>query len=208
MFKKLLLPLILCSCLLSGCGRDHLADLDPPSVIKSPRNAPCAPANDNTEEVSNIMNTKTGLPEEAETVLMNYLKCDSMDSLADCILPSSVADKMKDGTLQQANYFFAGFPCANFSDEKFSDLEPMSEQVAQNLGSFLAGSVSIQGVDADFTADEGYYILASAVYELDDGISSVKLRSTKVLALLKISGDRWVVMPTAADERNSMDIIQ
>lgn len=152
-------------------------------------------------------NTKAVLPEEAKNALLVYLKCDSIETLSDSILPSSVADEMKNGTLQQGNYFFAGFPFGRYTDEEISECTRMPKQRAENLAAFWAKGVSMQGVLVDFTAEEGYDVVASAIYELNN-VETIKIRVTRRLNILKIIDDHWIIIPTVDMETDKTERIQ
>lgn len=213
---KILFFAIPISALLCGCSGSDFSE-----VNQSNNSIPVSSESiylytDTGEEQTDILegndidmdNTKVVLPEEAENALLEYLKCDSIETLSDSILPSSVADEMKNGTLQQGNYFFAGFPCGSYNDEEISECTRMPKQQAENLAAFWAGGVSIQGVSVDFTAEEGYDVVASATYEFKDNVETIKIRVTKRLNILKIIDDRWIIIPTADMETNKMEIIQ
>jgi len=155
-----------------------------------------------------MAHTLTALPKDAEIALLEYLKCDSVETLSDCILPSSVADEMKQGKLQQANYYFAGFPCAAYTDVKISECSLMPLKLAKHYAEFLAESVSMQGVPADFTAEKGYDVVISATYQFEYETETIKFRVTNRVLVVKIVDDRWIVMTTADSETNKMERIQ
>lgn len=169
---------------------------------------------DNNENVSDnftgddtdMVIKKATLPKEAEIALLEHLKCDSIDALADSVLPSSVAGEMKNGKLEQANYFFAGFPFNSYTDEEILECTLMPKEQAANVAEFLAKAVSLQGVPANFKAEEGFDVVVSATFQMDteDGI---KLRATKRIIILKIIDDRWIVFPTADLETGKLEII-
>ena len=69
----------------------------------------------------------------------------------------------------------------------------------------------MKGVSVDFTADEGYDTVVSAVCSLpSEGAEPemLRYRFTRRLELLKISNDRWIVVPSSDEAANSMEPIQ
>ena len=152
--------------------------------------------------------TQTVLSKDAEIALLEYLKCDSVETLSDSILPSSVADEMKKGKLQQANYYFAGFPCGAYADVKISECSLMPLKLAKRYAEFLAEGVSIQGVPAYFTAEKGYNVVVSATYQIEYETETIKFRATNRVLILKIVDDRWIIMTTADSGTNKMERIQ
>lgn len=152
---------------------------------------------------SNIM-----LPKEAENAILDYLKCDSIDSLSDSVYPSSVAEEMKKGNLLQGNYFFAGFPCGAYENEEISECTRLTPDIAQYLAAFWAMGASLQGVPADFSAEDGYDVVVSATFTLDGEMEEMTLRVTRRLTTLKIIDDRWIIIPPSDTEAYNMEIIE
>ncbi len=155
-----------------------------------------------------MAHTQTTLPKDAEIALLEYLKCDSIETLSDCILPTSVADEMKQGKLQQANYYFAGFPYDAYTDVKISGCSLMSLKLVKHYAEFLAESVSMQGVPADFTAEKGYDVIVSATYQFEHEAETIKFRATNRVFVMKIVDDRWIIMTAADPETNKMERIR
>ena len=154
--------------------------------------------------------TETELPEEAKNAVLAYVKSDSYESLVDSILPTSAAEKVKNGKITIGNYFFGfeTFPC---EDAKILECTKMPEDRAQRLAAFWATGFSMKGVSVDFTADEGYDTVVSAVCSLpSEGAEPemLRYRFTRRLELLKISNDRWIVVPSSDEAANSMEPIQ
>ena len=159
-----------------------------------------APYSDVSGTDASVSAGKTAaLPAEAERRLREYLKCESMEALAEFVLPSSLAGEMKSGKLTQGNYFFSGFPGRGCTDIVISEVEALPEDQAQRMAAFLAASVSIQGVDADIAAKEGYYAVAAATYAFseDGGADAARMRVTRKVLVLHTADDEWIMMPTA-----------
>lgn len=169
--------------------------------------------NDRSGDDISMNTTNTILPKEAENALYEYLKCDSIDALSDSILPSSVAEEMKNGNMIQGNYFFAGFPYGTYEDLKISECTQLTKEEADRIATFWAMGVSVQGVSADFTAEEGYNVIVSANYTLsneteeDDELSAMKIRMTNRLFILNIINDRWIIVPSSDMDVIRMEVI-
>lgn len=148
------------------------------------------------------------LPKEAEHALFAYLKCDSADALLDSIYPSSVAKEMKNGSIQTGNYFFGGFPCDTYEDAEILECTRRSQNEVQNLAAFWAMGASLQGVSADFTAEEGYDVVVKATFTIDGEIESMTLRVTNKLTMLKIIDDRWIIVPSADTETYEIEVLE
>lgn len=142
---------------------------------------------------------KSILPDEAKEVLVAYLKSDSFDLLADSILPTSVAEEAKNGKPLVENYSFGFQPCSR-EDEKILECSRIPKDQAERLGAFWATGLSMQGFTADFTAEDGYDVIVSAICSLkdeDEDIEVQRFRFTNRLEILKIKDDRWIVVPSS-----------
>lgn len=140
---------------------------------------------------------KTIMPEEAKEALLAYMKSDSFDSLADSILPTSVAEEVKNGKLIVGDYAF-GFQGCSRSDEKILECSRIPKDQAERLGAFWSAGLSMQGFSADFTAEDGYDVIVSAICAIvDDIVGEQRFKFTNRLEILKIKGDRWIVVPSS-----------
>ena len=149
------------------------------------------------------------LPEEANDALLAYLRSDSYDSLVDSILPASAAEEAKHGKILIGNYFF-GFETIACEDAKISECSRLPEDQTQKLAAFWATGFSVKGLSADFTAEEGYDTVVSAVCSVpSDGADTetIRYRFTRRLELLKIKNDRWIVVPSSDTTTNNMEPI-
>ena len=139
------------------------------------------------------------LPEEVKNALFAYLNSDSYDALADSILPTAVAEQAKNGKGIAGNYYFGIGPCI-CENVNISQCSRMTKDRAERLAAFWATGFSMQGFDADFTAEDGYDVVVSAdalsVFN-DTGTEIPSLSFTRWLSILKIEGDRWIVVPAA-----------
>ena len=139
------------------------------------------------------------LPEEVKNALFAYLNSDSYDALADSILPTAVAEQAKNGKGIAGNYYFGIGPCT-CENVNISQCSRMTKDRAERLAAFWATGFSMQGFDADFTAEDGYDVVVSAdalsvFNDTDTEIPSLSF--TRWLSILKIEGDRWIVVPAA-----------
>ena len=139
------------------------------------------------------------LPEEVKNALFAYLNSDSYDALADSILPTAVAEQTKNGKGIAGNYYFGVGPCT-CENVNISQCSRMTKDRAERLAAFWATGFTMQGFDADFTAEDGYDVVVSAdalsvVNGTDTEIPSLSF--TRWLSILKIKGDRWIVVPAA-----------
>lgn len=139
------------------------------------------------------------LPEEVKNALFAYLNSDSYDALADSILPTAVAEQAKNGKGIAGNYYFGIGPCT-CENVNISQCSRMTKDRAERLAAFWATGFSLQGFDADFTAEDGYDVVVSAdalsvFNDTDTEIPSLSF--TRWLSILKIEGDRWIVVPAA-----------
>ena len=139
------------------------------------------------------------LPEEVKNALFAYLNSDSYDALADSILPTAVAEQAKNGKGIAGNYYFGIGPCT-CENVNISQCSRMTKDRAERLAAFWATGFSMQGFDADFTAVDGYDVVVSAdalsvFNDTDTEIQSLSF--TRWLSILKIEGDRWIVVPAA-----------
>ena len=139
------------------------------------------------------------LPEEVKNALFAYLNSDSYDALADSILPTAVAEQAKNGKGIAGNYYFGIGPCT-CENVNISQCSRMTKDRAEKLAAFWATGFSMQGFDADFTAEDGYDVVVSAdalsvFNDTDTEIPSLSF--TRWLSILKIEGDRWIVVPAA-----------
>lgn len=215
---RILLVALLISVLLLLCGCDNSK-----TFIESNMNSPSFDTTEVTSVHTNIIekksNDKSGddvsmnttytiFPKEAENALYEYLKCDSIDTLSDSLFPSSVAGEMKNGNIIQGNYFFAGFPSSKYEDAEISECTQITKQKAENLAAFWSLGASLQGISADFSAEEGYEVVVSATYTLEDSIENMKFRVTNRLDILKIINDRWIIVPSSDMETHNMEIIE
>ena len=145
-------------------------------------------------------NTKSAdseLPQEAADVLLAYLHCDSYESLADCILPSAAAAEAKSGKPIVGDYSFS-FLSAAHRDETILECSRLPRDQAERLGDFWSAGFSLQGFSTDFTAEDGYDVLVSAICSLEDEAEEeTQIKVTRRLELLKIKHDRWIVVPSA-----------
>lgn len=157
--------------------------------------------------VTGISETASGLPADAERALWEYMRCDSMEKLADYILPSAAAEEMKSGKLTQGNYFFSGFPCADYTDGVIQSCEKMTKQEVNRMAAFLTASIAMQGSSAEIDADAGYYAVAAATYAVAGEMETVKIRVTRKVMLLHVPDDRWIFMPTAEDDSNRTEYL-
>lgn len=153
-------------------------------------------------------NTNTSLPKEAENALFEYLKCDSFDSLADSIYPSSVSEEMKNSNVQLGNYFFGGFPFGTHEDIEILECTRRSLSEVQNLAAFWAMGASLQGVTADFSAEDGYDVIVAATLMVEGEMEDLTLRVTEKLTILKIIDDRWIVVPSSDTETYNVEVIE
>ena len=139
------------------------------------------------------------LPEEVKNALFAYLNSDSYDALAESILPTAVAEQAKNGKGIAGNYYFGIGPCI-CENVNISQCSRMTKDRAERLAAFWATGFSLQGFDADFTAEDGYDVVVSAdalsvFNDTDTEIPSLSF--TRWLSILKIEGDRWIVVPAA-----------
>ena len=139
------------------------------------------------------------LPEEVKNALFAYLNSDSYDALADSILPTAVAEQAKNGKGIAGNYYFGIGPCT-CENVNISQCSRMTKDRAERLAAFWATGFSMQGFDADFTAEDGYDVVVSAdalsvFNDTDTEIPSLSF--TRWLSILKIESDRWIVVPAA-----------
>ena len=139
------------------------------------------------------------LPEEVKNALFAYLNSDSYDALADSILPTAVAEQAKNGKGIAGNYYFGIGPCT-CENVNISQCSRMTKDRAERLAAFWATGFSMQGFDADFTAEDGYDVVVSAdalsvFNDTDTEIPSLSF--TRWLSIIKIEGDRWIVVPAA-----------
>ena len=149
------------------------------------------------------------LPEEANDALIAYLRSDSYDSLVDSILPTSAAEEAKHGKILIGNYFF-GFETIACEDAKILECSRLPEDQTQKLAAFWATGFSVKGLSADFTAEDGYDTVVTAVCSVpSDGADTetIRYRFTRRLELLKIKNDRWIVVPSSDTTTNNMEPI-
>ncbi len=198
--------------LLCGCGK-------PNSHIESDMNNVSSDitidtsVSDTTETFSDDLSgydadANTVLPEEAEHALHEYLKCDSTASLANSLYPSSVAEEMKNGNVPLGNYFFAGFPCSAYEDVEILECTRRLQDEVRNLAAFWAMGASLLGVSADFSAEDGYDVVVSAICTVDGEVETMMLRVTNRLTILKITNDRWIIVPSSDVETYNVEIIE
>lgn len=214
---KKLLSVLCISVLLCGCGSSN-SDTESNANSSAPDTTEASTVQENTtipesptEEITDntFVNTSdSALPEEAEKALLDYLKCDSYEALADSIYPSSIAEEMKNDNLVQGNYFFALYPSDSYEDLEISECIRRTKEEAENLAAFWAMGVSLQGVSADFSAEEGCDVVASATYTIYGEMETMKIRFTNRLTILKIINDRWIIIPSSDMETNSWDLIE
>ena len=151
------------------------------------------------ETVTSSSSAEVTLPEEVKNALFAYLNSDSYDALADSILPTAVAEQAKNGKGIAGNYYFGIGPCT-CENVNISQCSRMTKDRAERLAAFWATGFSMQGFDADFTAEDGYDVVVSAdalsvFNDTDTEIPSLSF--TRWLSIIKIEGDRWIVVPAA-----------
>ena len=150
------------------------------------------------------------LPEEAKEVLLAYVNCDSDEALAECIFPTYASEEVKNGKPIVGKHYFGFGPPCKCEDVTILECSKMPKDQAERLAAFLSAGFSMQGFTADFTSEEGYDIVVSAVssVEFDDGLTDkVSFKITNRLGVLKIKDDRWIVAPYYDDEINTMEPI-
>ena len=155
-------------------------------------------------------NADSELPKEAKEALLAYLSCDTYEKLADSILPTSAAEEAKNGKPIIGNYYFGFGPtnAENVSDIKILECTRLPADQAERLGAFWSAGVNIQGFEADFTGEDGYDTVLSAVVSIDsdhEGAEIPKVRFTARLEVLKVKDDRWIVIPSSDTETNGME---
>lgn len=155
--------------------------------------------------------TETELPEEAKNAVLAYIKSDSYESLADSILPTSAAQEAKNGKTIVGNYYFGLGPGSTCEDIQILECSRLSKDQAERTGSFWSTGFSMQGFSSEFTAEDGYEAVVSAVCSVESEDPSAGMLSFKVTArldVLKIKDDRWIVVPTADETTNTMEPIE
>lgn len=159
----------------------------------------------------NMEITKTTLPEEAKDAVFAYMKSDSYEALADSILPTSAAEEAKNGKTIVGYYYFGLGPGSSCEDMKFLECSRLSKDKAERLGSFWSTGFNMQGFSTEFTAEDGYEIVVSAVCSVESEDKNAEKLSFKVTAgldVLKIKGDRWIIVPSADEKTNTMEPIE
>ena len=159
------------------------------------------------ETVTSSDGAEVTLPEEVKNALFAYLNSDSYDALADSILPTAVAEQAKNGKGIAGNYYFGIGPCT-CENVNISQCSRMTKDRAERLAAFWATGFSMQGFDADFTAEDGYDVVVSAdalsvFNDTDTEIPSLSF--TRWLSILKIEGDRWIVVPAAGSPKDETE---
>lgn len=155
-------------------------------------------------------NADTELPKEAKDAFLAYLRSDSYEAMFDSILPAAAAEEAKSGKAVIGDYSF-GFLSASYEDEQILECSRLPKDQAQRIGAFWSAGFSMQGITANFTAEDGYDVTASAVCVIKDDefgeTEEQRLKITRRLTLLKIKNDRWIVIPSSDSDTNSYEPI-
>ena len=166
------------------------------------------PTEDSLTDTSDAGST---LPEDAKNALYAYMKCDSYDSLMDCLLPTSAAEKAKKEKSVIGNYYFGFGPGSSCEDITITECSDIPKDNAERLGEFLSRAFSLQGITDDFTVQYGYETEVSAICSVgSDGYTDSEIPGldfTRRLYLLKIKNDRWIVAPYIVSQTNNMEPI-
>lgn len=153
---------------------------------------------ENIIETTEKNNLSSLLPIEANKVLSAYINCKSPDSLLDCILPTAVANQARTENPLLGDFSF-GFLGATCEDEKVLECTTIPREQAENIGEFWALALSMQGFLTDFTVCEGFDVVASAVFTIEDDFQKIKVKVTRRLFVLNVENDRWIIYSAVDD---------
>ena len=103
-----------------------------------------------------------------------------------------------------ANYFFGGCPFTEHTDTEITECTRIPESQAEKLSSFLVLSCAAMGVDADFSADDGYDIVIKSICTLEEYKFLVQER----YMVLHIADDEWILLNSSDENTNTLEMIQ
>lgn len=157
----------------------------------------------NTMEDIVISYSAEKLPDDAEKAVIRYIQSSDYDELFGSVFPMSIHDEIISKS-PAANYFFGGAPFSEHSDVEITECSHMSKTQSKKIGEFLSLACQMMNVNADFTADDGYDTVITAVCTIEE----YKLRVTSRVSVLHIDGEDWIVFPSSDMQTNNMEFIE